>query len=158
MDAAGELAQLLERGVELLAGAVEQRLGGLGVLAQAAARQAHVEGHRDQPLLGAVVQVALQAPALLQADAEHPLARRAQLLDLRAQLGVEALVLERQRGGRADRVDVAPLLVEQDGVVHERGDAAAVALDLGHGAAGAVAGQLDRMASASTKRSSRGSQ
>ena len=69
------------------------------VLVQLRARQPHVQRHRHEPLLGAVVQVALQPPALLEADSQHALARAAQLLHLRAQLRLEPLVHERERGG-----------------------------------------------------------
>ena len=103
---ARQLAQLLQGGVELGAGAVEQPLRGVRVVAHPVAREAHAERHRYEPLLGAVVQVALEAATLLEPDAQHARARVAQLRHLRAQLGVEALVLERHRGGRADRVQL----------------------------------------------------
>ena len=106
MDAARELAQLRERGVELVAGALEQLVGRERVLVQLRARDPDVERHRHEPLLGAVVQVALEPAALLEADAEHPLARAAQLVDLRAQLRLEPLVQERERGGGAHGLDV----------------------------------------------------
>ena len=134
----------LERRLQLVAGAVEQPLGADGVVAQPGAREPHVQRHRDEPLLGAVVEVALQAAALLQADAEHPLARGAQLLDLRAQLGVQPLVLERERGRRADRVHVRRPARPAPGVVDDRRHALAVALDLGHRPAGAGRGQRRR--------------
>ena len=87
-----------------------------------------LERQRDEPLLRAVVQVALQAPALGQPGLEQPLARALQLVDAGAQLGVEALVVERERGGGADRRDELGL-VAQRAVVDERADAAALALD-----------------------------
>ena len=53
-----------------------------------------VERQRDQPLLRAVVQVALEPAARGVAGLDDARARGAQLLDAGAQLGVEALVLE----------------------------------------------------------------
>ena len=103
VDAARELAQLLERELQLLLRADHQALGGVGVLAHAALRQAQRQRHRDEPLLGAVVQVALQAAALGDAGLDEPLARGAQLLHARAQLGGQLLVLHGQRGRGGDR-------------------------------------------------------
>ena len=59
------------------------------------------------------MQVALDPAALLQADLDDPRARGLQLLDARAQLGVEALVLERQRGRAPAALDQARLLVQR---------------------------------------------
>ena len=84
MQAARQLAQLLERAAELVAGAVEHRAQ-RRVVGHAAGRQAHGERRRHQPLLGAVVQVALQAPALGVAGLDDAHARGGELL---ARLGV----------------------------------------------------------------------
>src|SRR5207245_7883758 len=65
MDAACELAQLLERLRELLARRVEQLLGDLGVLLQLGLGKPKRQRQRDEPLLGAVVQIPLEAPPLL---------------------------------------------------------------------------------------------
>ena len=119
-----------ERRVQLLAGAVEQLLGGVGVLAhrgcgpgacRAPSRRAAAGRRRAGRAPGA------GAPRAR--CASMPLARGAQLLHLRAQLGVEALVLERERRGRADRVDVARGSSRSERVVHDRRHALAVALD-----------------------------
>ena len=78
MQSARQLAQLLQRAAELVAGAVEhraqRRIGG-----HPARRHAHGERGRHEPLLGAVVQVALQATALGVAglDDAHRARRRA---------------------------------------------------------------------------------
>ena len=103
VDAARELAQLGERERELLLGAVEQLVGPVGVLVQLALGEPQRQRERDEPLLGAVVQVALQPPALLRAGLDDPGARGAQLLDAGAQLGLQALVLHREAGGGRDR-------------------------------------------------------
>jgi hypothetical protein len=60
VDPARELAQLLERVRELLDGAEQHR-----VLVVTPGREPERERERDEPLLGAVVEVALQAPPLL---------------------------------------------------------------------------------------------
>ena len=73
---------------------------------------AEQEGDADQPRLRAVVQVALQAPALGVARLHEPRARGAQLLEAGLQLGVEARDVaaqqpgqerERQQRGRDER-------------------------------------------------------
>ncbi len=58
----------------------------------------------------------------------QPLRRGAHLLDLRPQPGLQALVLDRERGGAADGVDQPRLLVG-DGRVHDRRHHLAVVLD-----------------------------
>ena len=61
-------------------------------------RQSELDLERDQVLLGAVVEVALQPPALLVLRRDQALARCAQVLQPRQQLGGEAHVLEHQPG------------------------------------------------------------
>ena len=61
MDAAGELAQLAQRGLEPHREPVDQR-SGLGV-GDRGAQHAQLEGEGQELLLGAVVEVALDAPA-----------------------------------------------------------------------------------------------
>ena len=56
-------------------------------------------------------------------------------VELRAEVGLQARVLERQPGGRGDEVDRVGLLGEGR-IVDEGGDASAVALDRRHGAVG----------------------
>ena len=129
MDAARELAQLGERGGQLALGRGHELLGGGGVAAaDAALGELELERERDEALLGAVVEVALEPPALRVARRDQPLARRAQLREAGPRLGVQVLVLERDRRGRADGLDQLRILVERR-VVHERRDLAAVALD-----------------------------
>src|SRR5215203_5928265 len=53
-----------------------------------------LERQGDEPLLRAVVQIALQAPALEGRDLQQPPARGLQLLDARAQLRLQALVVD----------------------------------------------------------------
>ena len=98
------------------------------------ARQPELQRQRDEALLGAVVEVALEAAALAHRDLDEPRPRRLQLLDPGAQLGLEALVLELQRRRGRRGADEARV-VAQRGVVDDRADALAVALDLGDGPA-----------------------
>ena len=69
------------------------------------ADKAQREREPDEPLLGAVVEVALEPPALGVAGLDDAGARRAQLLELRAHLGLQPLVLEREPRGRGHLVD-----------------------------------------------------
>ena len=99
-----------------------------------------VEREADELLLGAVVQVALDPPAGVVGGLDDPQPRHPQLLDAGAQLGLQALVVDRQRGGRGGGGDELGRGVEL-GVVDDRGDAHAAALDRRPGAAGARVGQ-----------------
>ena len=74
-----------------------------GSVVQRRARQPQVQRERDEPLLGAVVEVALEPAPLVVAGLDDARARGAQLLEPGAQLGLQPLVLERERGRRADR-------------------------------------------------------
>ena len=65
MDAAREVAQLLERGARLRLRLVDElQRHAVGVVAQALAGHAELEAEGDEALLRAVVQVALDAAAL----------------------------------------------------------------------------------------------
>ena len=61
---------------------------------------------REQPLLRAVVQVALEPPALGVTGGDEPLPRGLRVVE-------EPLVFERERRGRGDRLDQAWVLVER---------------------------------------------
>ena len=93
--------------------------GSLGVTVQPRTKQPEPQRERDEPLLGAVVEVALESPARRVAGIDDARTRGAKLLELRAQLGVEPFVLERERGGRTHRPDQLALVLERD-VVHDR--------------------------------------
>jgi hypothetical protein len=62
VDAAGQLAQLVQRETKLLPRRCEQLLGGRRVLVEPRLDIAQVERHAHEALLGAVVEVALDAP------------------------------------------------------------------------------------------------
>ena len=69
-------------------GAGQQRICLVGLLAQLRLGEPERERERDEPLLRAVVEVALQPAALLVRGLDDPRARGAQLLDAGAQLGL----------------------------------------------------------------------
>jgi hypothetical protein len=143
VDAARKLAQLLERARELTARLL-QRAPCVGIVAEPPLEHPEVERERDQPLLGAVVQVALEPAPLALGGLEDARARAAQLVELGVQLRVQARPLQREAGRRADGVEERGLVVQR-GVVQQRRDGRPCAvhdvrpaLELG--------GQLDRLA------------
>ena len=93
MDAACELSELFERGCKLLARAVENRARCLGV-GQLRLREPQAEGERDEPLLGAVVEVPLQPPPLVIAGLHHPGPRRLELFEPLTERRLQTLALE----------------------------------------------------------------
>ena len=124
---ARQLAQLVERGLQLGARLVEQRRR-LRRPLHLHPRQLELQRQRHQPRLRAVVQVALEPPPLGVAGLDQPRPRGAQLLDPRPQLRLQPLVLERQRRRRAGGAHELRLVVERR-VVGDRGDPAALHLD-----------------------------
>ena len=64
VEAASQLAQLVERERELVAGAGEEVTSGRGVAVELAQCDAKGQCQRDDPLLRAVVEVALEPPPL----------------------------------------------------------------------------------------------
>ena len=127
MDAARELAQLRERVRELVARGRHELLRG-GVVADAVLQQPELQRDPDEALLRAVVQVALEPPPLRVAGRDDPLARGLQLDHPGLRLGVQVLVLERDRGRRGDGLHELRVVVERR-VVDQRRDALAVAVD-----------------------------
>ena len=80
MQPAGQLAQLLEPGVELTGGILQQ-LGRPGrVLVELGLGDAQQQRRCDEPLLGAVVEVALQSATLFVAGSNDAGARRLEIL------------------------------------------------------------------------------
>ena len=134
MDAARQLAQLAERLAQLLAGAVEQRGGGGGVVLELGAGQLHLQRERDEALLRAVVQVALQAAALGQAEGRDrsratPAARRPGRAARPAGARSRAPARPPRRPARIELG-----VVGERRAVDDRGDRLAVAQDLGDAA------------------------
>ena len=100
MEAAGELAQLLERERQLGGGRAEAARRRLRVAAEPRLREPERERERDEPLLRAVVEVPLEAPPLGGLGLDDPRPRAPDLLLLALLLGhVDA----------ADEVRVAPV-------------------------------------------------
>ena len=130
VDAAGELAQLGERLVELLHRARRaSACAASGSLPALVARQPQLQAQRDEPLLRAVVQVALEPAALGQARPRRSArARRSAPRPARAARRRAARSRAPARPRRRPPATSSRLLVEH-GVVDDRGDAAAVVLD-----------------------------
>ena len=103
MQAAGELAQLGVGERRLLAHALEQRGGALGVVADTAQGEAGEMAEGEQALLGAVVEVAADAAALVVGGLDHAGARRGDLGLVLAQGDLVAAALD--LGGRAGGED-----------------------------------------------------
>ena len=106
MDPAGELTQLLEGLTQLLARAREQAARLLRRVLQARLRETQGERERDEALLGAVVEVALEPATRVVAGLHEPRARGAELFLVPAALGdvdprdeeaLGALLIEQRR-------------------------------------------------------------
>ena len=113
MDAVGELAQLLDRQLGLDARLGDQLRRARRIALEPRLGEAQRQGHADQALLGAVVQIALDAPPLLVGRGDDPLPGVAQVVDAVAQgaratgvarLAREADLLHRGCGGHGDHV------------------------------------------------------
>ena len=134
MQAARELAEILDRPLELRERAVDERLElrvARGLLAERAKR----EQRCGEALLGAVVQVPLEAPPLLVAGAHDPQARRPELLELRDEIAMEAVPLHRDADHRDERAEELRCL-EQAAAMQHRADLPRRVLDRGHHRAG----------------------
>ncbi len=127
VQAARHGAKLVERDGNLAPRPIEPSCR-LRVGCQLLLEQAQLQRQRDQPLLCAVVQIALQPLPLLLARFDHPRARALQLLQMRLLLGLQARVLERDPGRRADRGEQLGLIV-QIPVVEQRREMSTVSVD-----------------------------
>ena len=129
MEPARQLTQVLDRRLELLAGAPGDRREHL-VVREPLLDGAHPEQRDHEPLLGAVVQVPLEPPSLGLTRLHQPLPRGVELVDLRVQVAVEPVTLHRDpHHGHEDREELRPL--EQPRVVRDQPDLAALVLDRG---------------------------
>ena len=146
MDPERQVAQLGEGCQGLFCCPIQAASDGrVTTVTQRASRDLQLEAERDESLLGAVMEVSLDPPALEIPGLDDPCARGADLLELRFDLGRQSIVLDRQPHGAGDRGDQARLL-EEDGVVDDRGLPDAVPLEHRDGLARAVFGQLHRLA------------
>ncbi len=101
---------------------------GLGIVTELGLESTEVERERDQPLLGTVVEVPLEALSLRLLGFDHASARLRELLDPRAEVGLEACVLERDACGCGDRVEQLGLVSERR-VVDESRDRGSLPFD-----------------------------
>ena len=90
VKAASELLEFLEREFQILAYTLEQRLCCVRVLAQGLLGHPQMKREGDETLLGAVVEIALESPALRDTRLDDPCARGRQLI-----VGLRALERER---------------------------------------------------------------
>ena len=88
MDAPYKVAQLLQGRLGLLVGLHDQVLAPARVTLHALATRCQIDGQHNQPLLGAVVQVTLDASALLLCTVDSDDAARLELGVLRGELCV----------------------------------------------------------------------
>ena len=121
MDAPRELAQLVERRPQLGFGLRKQLCRTICPGAELRAGELEREAQAEQPLLRAVVKVALEPPPLVVADLDDPSPRGTDLVELQPELRLQPLVLEREPRRGARRVEERALLEERR-VVDERCD------------------------------------
>ena len=112
MDPACELSQLLQRLGELVDGRADQLLRERWVFADAALDHPQLQRDRDESLLRAVVQVALEPAPLCVAGGDDALARGAQLGELALGLRLQPRVVERDRGRGGDGLHELGIVVE----------------------------------------------
>ncbi len=105
MNAAREGAQLVEGADDLRIRFGEQVVHLGDAVGEPAAGELERQPDPEQPLLRAVVEVALEAAPLCVSCLDDPCARGAHLLELGAQLCLQTRVLEREARGGADRLD-----------------------------------------------------
>ena len=129
MEAARHRPKLVERDCDLLSRLVESRTG-IGIAGHLLLQQAQLERERDQTLLRAVVQIALQPLALTLPRLDHPCPRALQLLEVSLLLGLQPAVLECDSGRRSYRRKQVGL-IPQRGIVQERSHPPAMAVDQG---------------------------
>ncbi len=115
----------------------------LGIVGEVLLEHPELEGERDEPLLRAVVEVALEPFSLLLTGREDARTRAVELVEPGAELGLEPRVLERDPGRGGRRGEQLGLVVER-GVVDQGRDALAVVVDQRRRAAVRVR-DLDRM-------------
>ena len=104
MDPERQIAQLGQGGLGLLGCPIQAASDfRVAIVTELAPRDLQLEGQRHEPLLGAVVEVPLDALPLAIAGLDDPRARRANLAELRLDLGGQPIVLDRQPHRAGDR-------------------------------------------------------
>ena len=144
VHAMGEAAQLVDRLLGVGA-QLAQRPPELIVRHRLGLRVGQPHPQRDQPLLGPVVEVALDLSPPGVRGRRQPRARGPQVGDGRSQIRLQARVLEHHQGRAARRADQPGLGVERS-VVDDHRQGIAVLPDDGRGSAGGPRGRLHRMA------------
>jgi hypothetical protein len=146
VDSSRQRAQLGEGRPELVGGRLERRAElRAGIHRQLGPRSTQGERQGDGPLLGAVVEVALDPASLGVRRLDDPRPRGPHVPELRANLRSEALVLDGQADGGAHRRD-EPRVLGQGGIVEDRCERRALALEVRDGAAGAVGLRIEAFA------------
>ena len=124
-----DLAEVADRGADLVDDLVERGGEHLRLARKRHLQAPEPDAERDEPLLRAVVEVALEPPPLLVARLDDPRPRRGHLGELDPHFDPQPRHLDRERRGREDAVEqVAPL--EQRRVVEQQRRAGVVAPDL----------------------------
>jgi hypothetical protein len=134
-QATRERPHLVHRVVDLAAQLTQAPGGALGMGLHEVARELQLDPERHEPLLRAVVKVALDAPTFEVGGRHDPPARLLQLPQRRAKLRLEALVLQGHEGEPAGHLG-DHRRVGQRPVVHEDCHAPASPPDLGDDAVG----------------------
>ena len=111
--------------------------GGRGIARRCGPRSSAADRQRDQPLLGAVMEVALEPAARRVARLDQPGARGRRAPRPRLELRLQAFALERDVGGGGDELEQLRLVGERR-VVDQRGDVLPALVDRRRGAARAL--------------------
>ena len=124
--AGGDLAQVRDRGAHLADDLIQCGAEDARLARQRALQAAYPHAEGDEPLLGAVVDVAFEAPALLVACFHDSRSRGVHLGELKPDFDAEACDLDREGRGGEDAVEqVAPL--EESRIMQEHAGRHAIA-------------------------------
>jgi hypothetical protein len=146
VNAAGQLAELLDRKLHLLGTCGEQALDlRVGATVEVALGSLQIERERDQPLLRAVVEVALDSAALLVAGGHDACTRFLDLDELGLQLRLQPGILERESCSCGSGVDQLRLVAEGR-IVDQSRERLVVVLEVGDRAVVPVLRKLDGQA------------
>jgi hypothetical protein len=131
VNATGQLAELLDGNLHLVGSCGEQALDvRVGATVEVALGSLQIECERDQSLLRAVMEIALDSAALLVAGGDDACTRLLDLDELGLQLRLQPGVLERESCSRGSRVDQLRLVAKRR-IVDQSGERLTVALEVG---------------------------